>query len=123
MKCKTPFLTLMVLVAQHGFAQVPSDGELMIQLTAEKINNNNDGNQHPKVPVMPPMIGIYDHTLNFFNQDMSESTLQIIQGNSVVFSLPLFSNMGYLVLPYTLAGPYLLRIVRGNYYFSGYINL
>lgn len=44
MKCKTLFLTLMVLVAQHGFAQVPSDGELMIQLTAEKINNNNDGN-------------------------------------------------------------------------------
>ena len=75
-----------------------------------------------RTPSLLPTVFIDDYTLSFENL-WGEYMLQIIQGNTVVYSTAIFPGMSSVILPSTLSGTYEFRFVADTYYYYGFINL
>ena len=79
-------------------------------------------NPPAKNPVTPPIIAIDDHTLCFFGTH-EEYTLQLLNGDNVVYTTCVTSETIQVMLPTTLIGEYELRLVTSSCYFSANIYL
>lgn len=88
------------------------------------VHIDNPLGDHPvhRTPALLPTVFIDDYTLSF--EDLwGEYMLQIIQGDTVVYSTAIVPGMTYVNLPSTLSGSYEFRFVADTYYYYGYIDL
>ncbi|MBP3711293.1 MAG: hypothetical protein IJ537_07635 [Bacteroidaceae bacterium] len=78
---------------------------------------------YPKSPVVPPSIGINDHTL-FIYSGCDDATLQIVDTDDmVVCSEEITDSTSEITLPDTLSGEYELQLLQGIYCFYTIIEL
>lgn len=74
-------------------------------------------------PIHVPSISIDDHTL-FFNSSCDGCTLRLYnEEGDLVVNLIIPDNSSTISLPSFLTGEYEIQIIRGKFYFYGYINL
>ena len=76
----------------------------------------------PRTPTILPTVYIDGNTLSFENL-WGTYVLQILQGNTVVYSTIVPYGTPSVVLPSTLSGNYEFRLVADSYYYYGYIAL
>lgn len=84
-------------------------------------NGNGTGNPFPKTPITLPEVVLNDHTLTF-DSSCHGLTLQLVNEDGDVEYTAVISS-STLVLPSTLEGDYEIRIICGDHYFYGYIDL
>ncbi|MBQ9169707.1 MAG: hypothetical protein IJ148_02630 [Bacteroidaceae bacterium] len=78
---------------------------------------------YPKSPVVPPSIGINDHTL-FIYSGCVDDTLQLVDADdTVVYSEEITDSISEIILPESLFGEYELQILQGNFCFYAVIEL
>ena len=74
-------------------------------------------------PILIPNVDIDGYTLTFYTP-CNGCVLRLIDENDVVvYSTVIPTGATSLVLPSYLSGDYEIQIVRGNFYFYGYISL
>lgn len=74
-------------------------------------------------PIAIPEVDIDDYTLSFITP-CDGCTLQLVDEDGfIVYTTVIPNGTTNLVLPSYLSGDYEIQIVRGNFYFYGYINL
>lgn len=86
------------------------------------INDPIEGLPMPRGPIELPEIYLDDNALSFENL-WGTYVLQVLQGNTVVYSTIVPYGTSSVVLPSTLSGDYEFRLVADNYYYYGYISL
>lgn len=117
---KRLFAIIMLSVAICGMSTVCSAQEEV----EVRVHIDDPLGEHPihRNPTLLPTIYIDDYTLSF--EDLwGEYTLQILQGNTVVYTTLILPGMTSIDLPSTLSGPYEFRIVADTYYYYGFIDL
>ncbi len=79
---------------------------------------------HPvhRNPTLLPTVFIDGHTLSFENL-WGGYELQLLQGNTVVYTTVVVPGMTYVNLPSILSGNYEFRFVAATYYYYGFITL
>ena len=76
-----------------------------------------------KDPVLVPSVSLDGHTL-YFATSCDGCTLRLLDENDVVvYSTVILTGTTSLVLPSYLSGEFEIQIIRGFYYFWGYIEL
>ena len=74
-------------------------------------------------PIRVPSIGIDDHTL-YLNTSCDGCTLRLYnEEGDLVVNMIIPDNSPTIGLPAFLKGEYEIQIIRGKFYFYGYINL
>ena len=101
-----------------------------VQVQADPVDLNvgytdpyDEFNNAQRGPIHVPNIDINDHTLSFITP-CDGCTLQLVDEDGIVlFTTVIPNGATNLVLPSYLSGEYEIQIVRGNFYFYGYIIL
>ena len=84
---------------------------------------HNPFGDDPRSPILIPEVDIDGYTLIFYTP-CDGCVLRLINENDVVvYSTVIPTGANSLVLPSYLSGNYEIQIVRGIFYFGGYINL
>lgn len=87
------------------------------------VDPQNPMDDDKRSPILIPNVDIDGYTLTFYTP-CNGCVLRLIDENDVVvYSTVIPTGATSLVLPSYLSGDYEIQIVRGNFYFYGYISL
>lgn len=80
------------------------------------------GNGHAKSPIQPPAVYLEDYTLTFsaFEEDC---VIKLLDEGEVIYEVDIPAGSTSVILPSTLSGEYTLQLFKGNWVFSGEIEL
>jgi hypothetical protein len=116
MKKKSLFLVMLLTMFMSSLSNVYA---ARIPLTYDDPTSNQDNPQ--RSPILVPEVDLEGYTLTFFDSCVG-CTLQLVNADDEVeYSTIITSDT--LVLPSTLEGEYEIRIICGNYFFYGFIEL
>lgn len=97
-----------------------------IDLTCSKIDKPKSLDGIHRSPIIIPTV-YYNSSTNAIILDSAchDCGLQLVhvESNSVVFSVHIVNEESEVILPMYLSGSYELRIIRGDYCFSGVIEI
>lgn len=113
---------LMVLFCITTIAR--ADDPTGINLTVGIIDQEEIGNNLPRGPIEIPSASIDGHTL-YINAH-PDYVLQLVDPSDdsiIYYEMDLPAGTNQTVLPSTLSGTYEIRLIWGNWYFYGIINL
>ena len=93
-----------------------------IQLTYGIYDQTNKPSNHPRMPTKNIILSFQDHTL-LLHGTFEGYILHIIDfEDNIVYQTELYGE-DYLELPDYLTGQYLIRLLKGNQYYEGIIEL
>ena len=95
-----------------------------VGLTVGIVDPEAAGNGHPRGPIYVPSASIDDHT--FYLSNHPDYVLQLVDPDDetiVYYETDFLSGVNSIVLPFILTGSYEVRLLWGNWYFFGIINL
>ena len=95
-----------------------------VDLTAGIIDPEAGGNDAPRGPIYVPSASIDGYT--FYVSDHPDYVLQLVDPDDetiVYYETDLPEGVNSVILPSTLSGTYEIRLIWGNWYFYGTIEL
>ena len=115
---------LLLFLFSAFFLSTSLSAQVLVPLTVcIEENEQPIGDGNPKTPVIVPKGYIDDYTL-LFETNHPEYVLYIKDENdNVVYSTVISSIQTQVVLPSTLSGNYEIKLVMGNWLFTGWIYL
>ena len=93
-----------------------------VSLEVKKVDNNPGHSGNPRTPVLFPTVWQDGYELEI-DTPHDEYVLNIVSGNTIVYSVVVYSTVSMVVLPATLSGTYELQLIHDNLCFYGYIDL
>ncbi len=97
---------------------------------ARTSNTSNGYKPLPRTPIQPPTVYLDGHTLILYTEFEETIQVQLLDPDtvdddepSVVYSVNVPAGTQQVALPSTYTGEYGIRLVVGNWYFIGVINL
>ncbi len=95
------------------------------------IHNGSAGNHStPRTPILAPTVYLDDHTLILYTEFEDAIEVQLLEHDTmdddeptVVYSVSVPAGTQQVVLPSTYTGGYGIRLVVGQWYFIGYVDL
>ena len=93
-----------------------------VNLHMEIIDDTPDYPSVKKAPMRMPHVFIEDHTLSF-PKFHPEYVINIVQGDEVVYTAVIPSDVPTFELPSVINGECTIQLIRGRFCFWGYIEL
>lgn len=118
---KRIFILLLAMCSMSTFVRAAQEP---VGLTVGIVDPEAAGNGHPRTPIIVPSASIDDHT--FYLGSHPNYVLQLVDPDDetiVFYETDFLSGANSIVLPSTLIGTYEVRLLWGNWYFYGIINL
>lgn len=96
--------------------------KVLIDLTVEIVDDRPNRPGKEKAPMRMPHVFIEDHTLSF-PKFHPEYVINIVQGDEVVYTAVIPSDVPTFELPSVINGECTIQLIRGRFCFWGYILL
>ena len=81
------------------------------------------GHEPSRAPMRPPYVSIEGHALDFSHVGYDTTLYLLNEDEEVVFTLFVSAGTSVIELPSMLEGSYEICLVRGNWFFCGWIEL
>ena len=101
-----------------------------VLLQAQGIETTGMGNPIPRTPILAPTVYLDDHTLILYTEFEEAIEVQLLDPDTmdddeptVVYSVAVPAGIQQVALPSTYTGEYGIRLVVGQWYFIGVIDL
>ena len=115
------FILLLAMCSMSTFVRAAQEP---VGLTAGIIKKGGSGSDFPRNPIDVPIASIDGHT--FYLGSHPNYVLQLVDLDDetvIYYETDFLSEANSIVLPSTLIGTYEVRLLWGNWYFYGIINL
>lgn len=115
------FILLLTMCSMSTFVWAAQEP---VGLTAGIIKKGGSGSDWPRNPIDVPTASIDGHT--FYLSTHPDYVLQLVDPDDdalIYYETNFLSGVNSIVLPFTLTGTYEVRLLWGNWYFYGYIEL
>jgi hypothetical protein len=116
-------VALLVCVLAFGGMKAYADGEGdLVELEVRIIDEIPSIPGGAKTPTLFPTVWQDGYELEI-DTPHDEYVLNIVSGNTIVYSVVVYSTVSLVVLPATLSGTYELQLIHDDLCFYGYIDL